>query len=401
MQKPSAFVILLAAGLWFTGLNLAAAETPAAPATDPTPTDQPITAPAPTLPSAHEIDATNGTPAIPSATLFPILPFDAEPDTPPQLLPLASNMPLDNDHTGVTRAIIVIHDVSRDSSSALAMLATLAGERNKTTFIMAPQFLLESDIARFAGHLPDEGRALARWTPGTWEDGGDSTAQPPQKGISSFAALDLLLVFVSEKKFFPDLKDVVVIGHGAGADFVLRYAAVGLAPDLLDPLGIKVQFASANASSYLYFTSMRPLGNKPGFGLPSTEKCPAYNSYKYGLDNLNVYARRTGANEIRLRYISRYVTYLVGKDAGQDDRFPDNNCAAMLQGIDRLARAANYDVYLSTIFSDEADQSQKSVVIAGAGYDPLAMFGSACGMSILFGDGECGEASIVGTEPAQ
>jgi hypothetical protein len=223
-------------------------------AEDQPPAAQPVTAPAPTLPSAHENDAVNGTPAIPAATWFPILPFDAEPDAQPQLLPLTSNMPLDEDHTGVTRAIIVIHDVSRDSSSALAMLATLAGERNKTTFIMAPQFLLESDIARFAGHLPDEGRNLARWTPGAWEDGGESTAHPPDKGISTFTAMDLLLAFLSEKKFFPDLQDVIVTGHGAGGDFVLRYAAIGLAPDLLDPLGIKVQFAAANASSYLYFT---------------------------------------------------------------------------------------------------------------------------------------------------
>jgi hypothetical protein len=377
---------------------LLAVQAQALAADPPVPQEKPVLAPAPSLPSAHEMDAASGNSAIPAASWFPILPFDAAPDAEPQLLPVASNLPLDSNHANITRAIIVIHDVSRDASSAVAMLATLAGEANKTTFILAPQFLLESDIARFAGHLPDNGRNVAHWAAGAWEDGGNSIAAAPDKDISSFTAIDLLLVFLSDRKLFPSLKDIVVAGHGAGGDFVLRYAAIGLAPDLINPGDVAIQFVAANPSSYLYFTPMRPAGgDKSGFGLPSTDRCPHYDSYKYGLDSLNDYARRTGANAIRLRYIDRRVTYMIGENAAGDDRFPDNNCAAMLEGIDRHARAINYDLYLSTIFGDDANKTQKSAGIPSAGYDPVAMFGSSCGMSVLFGDGNCAALTNVET----
>ena len=77
-------------------------------------------------------------------------------------------MPLDGDHSAIDAAvIIVIHDVSRDASSNYAvwsMMTALAGGANETTMIIAPQFLLESDIAGFADHLPNEGReGIARW----------------------------------------------------------------------------------------------------------------------------------------------------------------------------------------------------------------------------------------------
>src|SRR5580698_4121859 len=98
----------------------------------PAPQEKPVVAPAPALPSAHQIDAASGNSAVPASSWFPILPFEAQPDAEPQLLPVASNAPLDSDHANITRAIIVIHDVSRDASNAVATFATLAAANNKT-----------------------------------------------------------------------------------------------------------------------------------------------------------------------------------------------------------------------------------------------------------------------------
>ena len=329
--------------------------------------------------------------AAPATSLFPILPYEAADNAAPQLLPVTANHALGGDHAGITRAILAIHDLSRDADGTLTTLSSLAGANNETTIILAPQFLLNSDIPSSA----DED--LARWPLGGWEGGGESLVRPPQKGVSSFTAIDLLLLYLGEKQFFPDLKTIVIAGHGAGGDFVQRYAVAGKAPDLLEKQGITMRFVAADASSYLYLTTLRPIAGKPGFALPDKSKCPAYDAYWYGLDNLNDYAQHTGASEIRLRYPERRVIYLAGEKVAENDPLPDVSCAARLQGPDRLARAMNYDIYLSTIFGESTATTQKFATVPRAGYDPAAIFGSSCGMDALFGDGECAPKGIKGS----
>jgi len=391
-QLISQLALAVLAGIWLCGF---AAQSRAA---DQKPVDDldfgpPVIIEAPTLPPPEKINLSNQALATPAAGFFPILPFGAAEDLPPQLLPVATNHPLDSDHGKITRAVIVIHDLSRDAIGTAGMLTTLAGPHNQDTLIIAPQFLLESDIARFAEHLPNKGHDLTRWAWSSWADGGESTAWAPRKGISSFTAIDLLLVYLGDKKYFPDLKDIIITGYGAGGDFVQRYAAVGQALELLDPQITPVRFVAANPSSYLYFTPMRPNAGHPGFALPDKNKCPGYDDYKYGLDKLNPYARRLGANAIRLSYASRHIFYLIGEKAGMEDYFPDSSCAASLQGVDRVARARNYDDYLTTIFGEDVGKTQTFSIQPKAGDDPTALFSSGCGMSAVFGDGECAEFS--------
>jgi hypothetical protein len=64
------------------------------------------------------------------------------------------------------------------------------------------------------------------------------------------------------------------------------------------------------------------------------------------------------------------------------------SCSAMIEGPNRFVRAQNYDIYISTIFS-EAEKTQSFSAIPDAGYDPVAIFDSTCGMNVLFGDGNC------------
>jgi hypothetical protein len=389
------FSVLLA--IICAGTQAAAAEA-AAPAS----AVMPVVAAPPSLPPAATFggsDAYGLPPALPAADFFPILPFDADDNAEPQLLPLASNHALDGDLSTIARAVIVIHDTPRDANGAVSMLAALAGPANNAVLILAPQFLLASDIARFKGHLPDAGRTLASWPLDSWEAGGESAAPAPQRGISSYTVVDLLLLYLADKKNFPALKDITVAGHGAGGDFVLRYAALGQAPDLLEKQHMPVRFLAANASSYLYFTAMRPLQSKPGFVLPDAKACPDHNNYPYGLGHLNAYGLRSGGDAIRLRYPYRRVTVLAGKNAA--DPFPDGSCAAKLEGASRFARAANYEIYINTIFGGDAAKAQNFNSIPGAGYDAVEMFDSACGMSVLFGDGVCAPDTATSPENSQ
>jgi hypothetical protein len=328
-----------------------------------------------------------------SSAYFPIFPLGAGDDVSPALLPVVSNHPLDGDHSGITRAIVIIHDYTRDAKANAAMIASLAGGDNATTFILAPQFLLDADIARLSGLMPEQSKLLAHWSLDGWVDGGESLNEAPQKPISSFTAMDLLLLYLGDKKMFPDLQSVIIAGHGMGGDFVQHYAATGQAPDILDREHISIHFLAANPSSYLYFTAPRFLigkpGTKPSLGTPDAAQCPGYNVYPYGLDNPNAYVKRAGIGAIKLRYTSRPVTYLVGERAAEGDALADNSCAAALQGPNRVARWTAYNMYLTVTFGDAAQKLHKFTNVPKAGYEPAALFGSPCGVSVLFGSGEC------------
>jgi hypothetical protein len=329
-------------------------------------------------------------PTSPVLNYYPVLPYGADAETLPQLLPVAANRPFDGKYTGVEHAIVAIHDFSRDANATTAMLMGLAGATNSRVIIVAPQFLIESDLTRYGNTLPNGGRDILRWPAiGGWESGGESSVAAGQKSISSFTALDELLLFFGEKNLFPDLKDIVIVGHGTGADFVLRYAAFGKSPDLLDKSGTPARFVAANASSYLYLTPLRPVAGKPNFATPDTTKCQTYDSYKYGLQNLNDYSRRLGANAARLNYSAKRITYMAGEKIAGDERLPDTDCAALLEGPDRLTRAMNYDVYLDMLFGENISATHQFATVPGAGYDAGAIFGSICGMESLFGAGQC------------
>lgn len=328
-----------------------------------------------------------------ASAYFPVLPLGAGDDTNPQILPVVSNYALDGDHKGLTHAVIIIHDYTRDANANAAMIASLAGNVNAQTFILAPQFLLDVDMTRMENISPEQRKMLAYWQLDGWVQGGESVAAPAQKSISSFTAMDLMLLYLGEKKIFPDLQTVTIAGHGLGGDFVQRYAAIGQAPDILDRQHVTVRFLAADPSSYLYFTLPRFLiskpGAKPSLGTPDLTQCSNYNAYPYGLDNPNTYVKHAGTGAIKLRYVTRNVTYIVGEKAAEGDALADNSCAAMLQGPNRVARQTAYNMYLTVTFGDAAQKLQQFASVPKAGYEPAALFGSSCGLSVLFGDGVC------------
>lgn len=324
---------------------------------------------------------------------FPVVSRNAADTDMPRLLSVAGTPGLESGHSGATLAIVAIQDFSRDAVEPFTLLTKLAGDNNASTVVMVPRFFIDADVMRLSGQLPEGGVRIARWALDGWEYGNDSLSDPPRLSVSSFAALDLLMMYLGERQFFPDLRRIVVVGHGAGGDFVQRYAATTQTPNILGKQGIAMRFVVANASSYLYFTAPRLMMNqdngRTGFVTPDIAQCPTYNAWPYGLAQLNDYARHTGANVIALSYATRSMIYLTGEQVAQNDPMPDNNCAAVLEGPDRATRAMNYSAYLGVVFNSALRRSQQFVTVPGAGYDPSAMFGSPCGMAALFGDGNC------------
>lgn len=345
---------------------------------------------------------------------MPVFPLGLDDAAAPLLLPLYSNLPLGRPHPGVKRAVIMVHGILRDASTAYARALTYAGaaagERGDT-ILLAPQFLSASDIMRFAAHLPDGGKSIAYWQADGWLLGDDSASKTGTRPVSSFTALDILLAYLAEKDFFPDLQQATIAGFADGAVFVQTYAAASRAPDLLESVMVETRFLVAGAPHYLYMTGVRPkeqtdakesagkqatAPESVGFTRPELTICPGYDHYPFGMERLNDYMRQQGASQVRLRYPTRRVHYIAPAAPLPSATVIDRSCAARLQGDDIAARARNYFSYLQTIYGPVARSLQRLHVIEGAGWDAAALLGSACGNAILLGDGVC-ETGLIGT----
>ncbi len=280
----------------------------------------------------------------------------------------------------VERAVIVVHGRSRDAdvylrSARLAAQATPGALAH--TLLIAPQFLLERDLA---GRADTAG--LLRWRSGGWPGGEAATAPAP---VSSYAALDALLAMLADRRRFPALTQVVLAGHSAGAQTVLRYAVVGAGEARLTAAGAHLRYVVANPSSYLYFSADRP---RPGggFAVPTATACPDFDRWKYGWEGAPLYAAATSAIDHERRFVARDVVYLFG-GADTDPQQPalDRSCAGELQGPDRLARGRAWVEYLR--LRHPALQPVWHVV-PGVGHQAGRMLESACGRAALFGDAQ-------------
>lgn len=399
--------------------KLALPTTPPAPAASPLPTQpasQTVTQ-IPAHPSTQTI-AVSGQVEI-AKNFLPIYPLEkGSEDMPAQLLPFFSSEQLLTPHAGMDTLVIMLPDETREAARAYAYAraAQEAASRSNPhaqadkAFLFVPQFLLGEDIAAQSGAFPDGGKALLRWSVmepyAGWIIGQESSSDfvagrvGGAPHLSSFAVMDYLLLVLTDKNIFPDLKTVVLAGTGTGAVFVQLYAALGQGTDLLASEGLDMRFVAALAPSYLYVDTQRAAlvpsaiyhsaGNPPAFvqmrgentGLPA---CIVFNDYPFGLDQRPLYSQKQGADEIRLRYAVRKITYLA---AGMAQDMLMNTtplaCALTQQGPSLVARASTYFAYLQKIYGDDINRTQKLVIIPGVPPDPLVLWQSPEGQNALF-----------------
>lgn len=293
------------------------------------------------------------------------------------LLPVYADHAINAAAPDVTRVLIVIHGTLRNANVYYATgqeLLAKAGALAEGTMIVAPQFLTRSDAKAFA--LPAQTLA---WTQGGWK-GGEPARQPAP--VSSFSALDGLLQHFMDRRLYPALSDVVVIGHSAGAQLVQRYAVVGREGEIAARAGISVRYLVANPSSYLYFDDERPAvsTNDQSVGAAS---CPRATQWRYGLASAPPYVSPQNAGDLEASYAARSVVYLLGEaDTNPYTHFIDRSCASMVQGPNRLARGLTYFDYLKG--RHPSGLNQEVVEVPGVGHDGRAMFTSDCGIAVLF-----------------
>lgn len=277
----------------------------------------------------------------------------------------------------VLRAVIVLHGRLRNAdeyymSAHTAQVA--AGDDGKSALMIVPQFLAEIDVD--AHKLPAD---MLRWSLEGWE-GGDAALAP--NPVSSFEALDAILAKLSDRRIFPNLKQVVVAGHSGGAQVAQRYAIAGKGEAALSRQHIDIRYVVANPSSYAYFSDERPLPK-------IAASCPGFNTWKYGMDGRPPYLANVAPAALEERYVDREVIYLLGTlDTNPKHSALDKSCMAEAQGPYRYARGHAYADAMAK--RDRGTPNHRVWDVAGVGHDGDKMLTSKCGLAALFDIPGCG-----------
>jgi pimeloyl-ACP methyl ester carboxylesterase len=265
--------------------------------------------------------------------------------------------------------------------------------------VIAPQFLAIADFARH--DLPAK---HARWGAEAWL-GGEPARAP--FGLSSFDVFDALVARLADRKLYPNLERIVIVGHSGGAQVVQRYAVVGRADEMIAAAGlhaaadgtdvhataaaapgaaagntIRLRYVVANPSSYVYMDDTRP---------QSTERCSEYNHWRYGFVDPTLYARADRPDNYEKRYLARRVIYLNGgADNDPNHSALDKSCMAEAQGAHRLQRGAAYFAHVQKRAAQRnLTLHHVRIEVPGIAHDPRGMLNSKCGLAALFDTAGC------------
>jgi hypothetical protein len=278
--------------------------------------------------------------------------------------PVFTSANLDAGFATARQALIIIHGRLRNAADYYATglaLAHAAGARD-TTVVVAPQFLLQTDVALH--QLSDR---YLRWSRG-WEEGAPALATAsPQSGElppSSYDVLDDVVAKLSNARGFPVLQRIVFVGHGGGAQMLTRYAVV-----MHPQAGPPVSFVIANAGTYLYPTTARPVALD----------CPDFNLWKYGLDQPPPYVKDAG--KVLKDFAARDIMLLLGEKDRKTVGILDQSCAAQAQGRNRLERGR---YFAQAMTASSIAPRLKYVIVPGIGHNEKGMLLSSEATAAIF-----------------
>ena len=184
----------------------------------------------------------------------------------------------------------------------------------------------------------------------------------------------------------PGLEKIVLTGHSAGSQMVVRYAAGGRGQMSITNENIELVYVPVNTPSFLYYDGYRVVDqNTEVFDFGPTN-CASANQYKYGLDNLNQYMEETGVSTIKENFEQANLNYLIGE---YDFGGQTSTCARMVQGNSRLIRTYIYFAYIGYFYGDSIYNTHRMAEIPEAPHDFGATLLTDCGLKSTFDLGEC------------
>ena len=305
-----------------------------------------------------------------------------------------ASAPLSKGNPQIRRVLVVVHGAGRDadeyfrSAMAAAYLSGALGD----TLVVAPRFAAASVECH-----DDTTENELTWDCDTWKFGEPSSNSVP---ADSFEVMDELLRRIENPRRFPNESQVLVVGHSAGGQYVVRYAITNKVDETLR---VKPQYLALNPSSYPYLDRYRPVridqATRPNTVLPvdrvdlttdlgaarfteirDPHGCVGFDVWPYGLTDRRGYSASLTTQDIEQHFINRRLLLVVG----QQDSVPlaglDTSCAAMLQGAHRLERAIHFAAY----GRDRYQADHKLVIVPLCGHNARCMLTSPVVMPLLF-----------------
>ena len=298
--------------------------------------------------------------------------------------PYYRNIPLANTSADIKYAIISLHGDGRNADEHFNIIgqATVNAGLEDSTILLAPVYPFQDDINQY--NLGDD---VLYWSDTDWNAGDlsrNTQSNPRPFRISSFSTMDSIYHRLVENN--PNLKRIVLTGHSAGSQMVVRYAAGGRAQADLTETGIDFVFVPTNTPSFLYYDDNRVLNQNAEVFEFGPSDCGSASQYKYGLDNLNQYMENTGETTIIENHKQADVTYLIGQ---YDFGGQTNTCARMVQGSSRLIRTHVYFSYIGFFYGDSIYNNHRMAEIPVAYHEFDEIVFTDCGMNALFNIGDC------------
>lgn len=303
-------------------------------------------------------------------------------------VPYACSHDLSKPLPQIKRVMLAVHSSSFDANAYLengiAAAKKVRGAVEETC-IVAPHFLTKDVVP--GGTIPDK---MLHWKVSPFR-GSQLAAQGPRSlsiKLSAYELIDEMLAKLTNRKLFPNLRHVVMVGHSAGGQLVQRYALIG---KFEPPRNVEIRFVVCAPSSYAYVNNERLVpGSTNKFAVPADDvlkDCGNYNHWGYGLEKPYAYFRDSDPAKLRERYGRRQVYYLCGeKDTNGNDGTTSRTCGAMTQGDNRRERAEVFYKYVQHVYGRSIRGRHKLAITPGVGHSGRGNMTSAMGVKFLFSE---------------
>jgi len=280
-------------------------------------------------------------------------------------IPYATNLKIDQNHPEITRLVLAIHSSSYNPDyyldNVLLVLDNKPSQQQKT-LIITPAFYRQDKTS-----LSD----IMVWRTSPFWGGSRGLYKGKKVNLSAYEILDDILEHIITSNHFPNLRDIIILGHSAGGQLVNRYAAVNRIEDTIAiKHNISISYLVMAPSSYVYLDAKRIYRNDDSvqFRVPFNAH-KKYNNWGYGLKHLYGYHKRHHITRdmIRFQYQYRNVLYLVGSKDTKKAAL-DQSKSAMLEGKNRLQRLKNYYLHLQNHYGQEITEYHHMAIIQGVGH---------------------------------
>ncbi|PWN19134.1 hypothetical protein BCV69DRAFT_45425 [Microstroma glucosiphilum] len=205
-----------------------------------------------------------------------------------------------------------------------------------------------------------------------WQSGGRSRSPAISDRITSYEALDAFADMLFDKNQFPNLNQVVMVGHSMGGQMLQRYSLLKKTKAYDNNL----RYWLGNPGSYAWIEDARPYANA---------SCQGGNEWAYGLNgSVTPYGRsevRSDKAGVITRFLGRKLIYALGL---MDNGAGDTHCEALLQGGNHLDRGSEFILSVETASSGTWPANHTANYVAGVSHQDYPMMSNNVSMEHIF-----------------